>query len=820
MRDWFDEALTEALKYASDSKNDRKLGTTPFAHSRLVLNRLRETGDIRSFPERGKTLRKVIDELIETHKDDLPILHGLHFDGYESNEQARRQLIDAEKIRPMERSQFFKEVTAEKVMLADELLHCLQTPVVEDNLPRPPYDEFIDCELNGDSTLMRKLLHSLTGRAFVTAIVGIGGLGKTAAAYELALRAAKIGMFDHVVWTSVQQNRLGPDIIHDVKGYLTSIDDILDTIGAELGSTAVADLSTDDKMKKVCEILIERRILLVIDGLEFLDPSHVESLYSFLEEYFPEPSVAVITSRDNSYIGGAKTVPLPGMPEESAKQFIAMTCRSLGFSELADQHVTAILERCAGIPLAMKFIIGQVHHSGSSILDALDEVSADEPFFSDSQNHHLLEYLAQNSFSLLEDDDKSVLRAMELFAAPARKESVIAATKLQLSEVSISLDKLESLFFLKCLRSEKQGPVQYELPLPTRMLIRELLPRDVGNAIMSLGRLADHFAEEAQDHGRLMNYENLNVMTVLEGCYSTSQWEAVVKLFKASGFWMGVHGLRTKRIEMGKKAIKAAKSTHDQQSEAWIMVYDVAWSYIELGDWENAEEWLKEGLNLAQRLGDRKIEAVAIRNLAIVARDFEEDLQKAETLYSDALAIFDELGEESWIAMSKGGLAVVEIKSSPPDLERAEGLLLDAKTLNVKLNNQPARTSNLSDLGRVATMRKRYVEATSLLNEALTKSQDLGLLPEEAYSNLHLAWLGVAQAEDGIRETPNSGSARSLRLVDLMKDIGTSISCAGEAKRIYDDIGAVRHPIMGEVDDVVDRLESLQATLAAESDSG
>ena len=60
-----------------------------------------------------------------------------------------------------------------------------ELPLVKHNLPRAPYRHWIRRSVNGEN-LVDKIIHELSGRAWIVAINGAGGVGKTSAAYRVA----------------------------------------------------------------------------------------------------------------------------------------------------------------------------------------------------------------------------------------------------------------------------------------------------------------------------------------------------------------------------------------------------------------------------------------------------------------------------------------------------------------------------------------------------------------------------------------------------------------------------------------------------------
>lgn len=97
---------------------------------------------------------------------------------------------------------------------------------------------------------------------FVT-IDGIGGIGKTALAQEVATLCARKQSFDMQVWISAAVD----DGRQKLAGFVTFAT-ILNSIGQQLGVPEIVNLDETEKETRVHALLHRHRVLLVLDNLD------------------------------------------------------------------------------------------------------------------------------------------------------------------------------------------------------------------------------------------------------------------------------------------------------------------------------------------------------------------------------------------------------------------------------------------------------------------------------------------------------------------------------------------------------------------------
>ncbi len=197
-----------------------------------------------------------------------------------------------------QKSNFFPVFDASNEGLESGILVQEVHEKVRHNLPQPDYGQFIGREQELALVKSRLLPQD---RAWILTIDGIGGIGKSALALEVAhgfLRDYNSLLaeerFEAIIWTSAKQTVLTADSGMISRRQISgTLNDICKIIAITLEIEEQIHSQLEDTVKLVCRELTQKRTLLIVDNLETVDD---ECVIQFLRE-LPTPTKAIVTTR-------------------------------------------------------------------------------------------------------------------------------------------------------------------------------------------------------------------------------------------------------------------------------------------------------------------------------------------------------------------------------------------------------------------------------------------------------------------------------------------------------------------------------------------
>ncbi len=137
-------------------------------------------------------------------------------------------------------------------------------------------------------------------RHFVITIDGIGGIGKSALALEIAnsyrLHYDKLPRderFEAIIWITAKQTLLTGEGIISRPQSLRTLEDIYNTIAVTLGREDITRAPNNEQEGLIRQALTQQRTLLIVDNLETVDD---ERVLGFIRE-LPDPTKVVVTTR-------------------------------------------------------------------------------------------------------------------------------------------------------------------------------------------------------------------------------------------------------------------------------------------------------------------------------------------------------------------------------------------------------------------------------------------------------------------------------------------------------------------------------------------
>jgi len=279
-----------------------------------------------------------------------------------------------------------------------------QSASPEPSLLPKNYSEFIGREFELNEILFQ--LHPDKARAMV-AIVGLGGMGKTALAQEVVDKAKT--HFQHVVWISAKIEHFMSERTVTNGTNTFNLTELCAEIGRQCDRVDIAKMLPEQQRYATEYLLREQPTLIVLDSWDMIQPDRER----LLQEFWPllGQSKLLLTSRHQplfreSYI----SLMLGGLPKADGLAFIQVEAKQrqvTAISQASQRTQLQIWEGTGGSPLAMKLVIEQaIYLSLDVVLNKLQQAM---------DNYEFYHFLFWDSWQLLDDKSKMVLADLSRF---------------------------------------------------------------------------------------------------------------------------------------------------------------------------------------------------------------------------------------------------------------------------------------------------------------------------------------------------------------------------------------------------------------------
>jgi hypothetical protein len=234
------------------------------------------------------------------------------------------------------------------------------------NLPHKNYNEFIGRK-EKIAELMKRI--SPESRPYVHVIRGIGGVGKTALAVEVAYQCwenrknkdvdgeLSIPTFDAIIYTSSKATELINAQVVNRPGKDQLLTDVFRVIADVLDEPTITQIRAKEQEKKVKEVLAKKTTLLIVDNMENIAEKERALMISFLNNV-PTSTQVIITTRD---FLGFEEIQIDSLTEQESYRLLDSQAKSknidtkTGWKNFKKQ----IYKRFGGIPVALIYAVGK-----------------------------------------------------------------------------------------------------------------------------------------------------------------------------------------------------------------------------------------------------------------------------------------------------------------------------------------------------------------------------------------------------------------------------------------------------------------------------
>ncbi len=275
------------------------------------------------------------------------------------------------------------------------------------HLPSPTYTRLFGVKALQAHAL--ELLATPDRQRFIV-LDGLGGMGKTALARELALAAMEAGLFTALTWETAQRQVFQWEAVQLSTAPALTVDALLNSIARQTGNAQFTTWPTAQKREALHALLHTQPYLVVVDNLETAADYRAlaEELWALTG-----PSKILITSRYSlTAYEHATSIHLCALPQAAASAFLRYHAQERGEATLqeADEAIlTRIYQATGGNPLALKLVVGQ------AALRPLPQVLADiEQARGDAEHFYRFIYWA--AWELLSPNARQLLLSLPLLA--------------------------------------------------------------------------------------------------------------------------------------------------------------------------------------------------------------------------------------------------------------------------------------------------------------------------------------------------------------------------------------------------------------------
>ena len=253
------------------------------------------------------------------------------------------------------------------------------------------------------------------GGRLMVGIDGMGGIGKTALAREVAERCQNERLFNSFVWIQAPKESFILSNGDKGLGSLT-FEAVLDNIARQLGALDIPKLKSAEKETRVKALLQSQRVLVVLDNLETAKESQDE--VARMLKPLLSPSKALLTSRRRFKLD-LFAVHLDDLKPDDAIRFIRQTAhdRNITRIEGAEQEELLQIAQTTGSPLALKLIVGQLESQPlNTVLDNIRKVKPPQQVSNEDDYLKFYKFIFADSWRLLSENGKKLLISMAHFA--------------------------------------------------------------------------------------------------------------------------------------------------------------------------------------------------------------------------------------------------------------------------------------------------------------------------------------------------------------------------------------------------------------------
>lgn len=243
-------------------------------------------------------------------------------------------------------------------------------------------------------SLERALEQELTApNRHIVTLKGLGGIGKTSLALEVATQCAEKGLFDLIIWASARDLDLGETSSKPVKPDVETLEDLARNnyvLFSQLGDHTEGNVI--EWFTSLLQSDKHGKVLWILDNFETIRAPE-ETVQFFANSLHPQNRV-LITTRHRDYQGDY-SIPVSGMEGAEFKELVNACARIHGIS-IDEKRIEKIHMECEGHPYIAKLHVAELRaNPAASIRTTLNKEKIQED-------------LLERTYLRLDEDSKRV----------------------------------------------------------------------------------------------------------------------------------------------------------------------------------------------------------------------------------------------------------------------------------------------------------------------------------------------------------------------------------------------------------------------------
>ncbi len=541
-------------------------------------------------------------------------------------------------------------------------------------------------------------------------LVGVGGIGKTRLALELALR-----------------NQMPSGAIFVQLAPLQEADLVANAILEALG-----ERPSDQPMTRLDQVLASQATLLVLDNFE-----HVMAAREVVSGLLAQHSglQILVTSRERLGLQAEFVFELGALPapdtlfplesQDAALLFIRAAQRSsfdFGLHNSDIEVFSKIYQRVAGMPLGLELAASWVRTLSlpeivEELESSLDLLSLDAPDM--PERHRSFAGVFNSSWRLLSQAEQNALAKLSIFQGGFDKDMAnqVAGATLQL------LLRLVNKSLVT--RRENRFVLHELIRQYSQMYLIETEKQNAMSALAAIMQeLSSHWMTHAKDEeqtqwSRKVEQEHDNIRSVLSWATVFDHKLGALIAGQLEHFWYS-RGYHREGQQWAKKFL-------ERYSQPDLVRLNLLWTQIslskELSEYDLARSSLTQYRDLAEQLEQPKAQANAEKFFGLLERE-QGNLELGKAHLERAKTMFEDLNDTNSIAICINDLGIIYAYQN--NLEAAKQHFEESLLLKRQIGDKQGIAYAIGNLGAIAGQQGDYDLEKILSEQSLHLKRELG----------------------------------------------------------------------------------------------